>query len=190
MRRMHVRTFVVLLTLLAGLAAAVPIGAGQSAYAGEETRRIKALSPERIAGYLEGRGMGQARAAELNGYPGPKHVLELADRLTLTDAQRQRTRELFERMHAAAVELGQRIVELESGLDAGFAAGEMDADTLKVTLDEISVLEARLRGVHLEAHLEQARILTPNQIRWYARLRGYESGESGPPRAGGHEHGH
>jgi hypothetical protein len=49
-----------------------------SPYAGQQTRAIKALSPEDLAGLLNGEGMGMAKAAELNGYPGPVHVLELA----------------------------------------------------------------------------------------------------------------
>ena len=36
-----------------------------------------------MADLRAGRGMGLALAAELNGYPGPAHVLELADKLDL-----------------------------------------------------------------------------------------------------------
>jgi hypothetical protein len=57
-------------------------------YAGQQARTIKALSDEDIAALLKGDGMGFAKAAELNGYPGPKHVLDLAEKLKLTDAQR------------------------------------------------------------------------------------------------------
>ena len=45
-----------------------------SPYAGQETREIKALSRDEINGYLSGDGMAFAKAAELNHYPGPKHV--------------------------------------------------------------------------------------------------------------------
>jgi hypothetical protein len=48
-------------------------------YAGQQNRTIKALSDEDIVGLLKGDGMGFAKAAELNGYPGPKHVLDLGD---------------------------------------------------------------------------------------------------------------
>ena len=43
----------------------------QSPYAGQESREIKSLSPAEVDGYLAGAGMGFAKAAELNGYPGP-----------------------------------------------------------------------------------------------------------------------
>ena len=58
-----------------------------SPYAGQQARDIKALSPDEIQGYLTGQGMGLAKAAELNGYPGPLHVLELAAELKLTEEQ-------------------------------------------------------------------------------------------------------
>lgn len=56
-------------------------------YAGLETRQIKALSGEPVAELRAGEGMGLALAAELNGYPGPRHVLDLANQLGLTDEQ-------------------------------------------------------------------------------------------------------
>ena len=62
----------------------------QSPYMGQESREIKALSPQEISDYLLGRGMGLAKAAELNGYPGPAHVLELAVQLEITSEQRPR----------------------------------------------------------------------------------------------------
>jgi hypothetical protein len=58
----------------------------QSPYAGMQTRSIKALSTQQIDDLRTGRGMGLALAAELNGYPGPAHVLELSERLALSPA--------------------------------------------------------------------------------------------------------
>jgi hypothetical protein len=62
----------------------------QAPYAGLQMRPIKALSEQQVADLSSGRGMGLALAAELNGYPGPSHVLELADKLDLTTEQRAR----------------------------------------------------------------------------------------------------
>lgn len=42
--------------------------------------------------------MGLAKAAELNGYPGPLHVLELAVDLSLTAEQKAATETLFKSM--------------------------------------------------------------------------------------------
>src|SRR5256886_16049718 len=60
-----------------------------SPYAGQETREIKALSRDEINSYLSGDGIGFAKAAELNHYPGPKHILQLADQLLLSEEQRR-----------------------------------------------------------------------------------------------------
>ena len=35
-------------------------------YAGQQTRTIKALSDQEVSDYVEGRGMGSSKAAELN----------------------------------------------------------------------------------------------------------------------------
>jgi hypothetical protein len=64
-------------------------------YAGQDARTIKALSEEDFAGLRKGEGMGMAKAAELNGYPGPVHVLALARELRLTDSQQQRVTEIL-----------------------------------------------------------------------------------------------
>src|SRR6266478_2961860 len=90
-----------------GLVAAGIFGvrAETSPYAGMQNRGLKALSEQQIEDLRAGRGMGMALAAELNSYPGPAHVLELASALDLSEAQRGRTQALFEEMqksgHAA-----------------------------------------------------------------------------------------
>ena len=52
--------------------------------------------------------MGLALAAELNGYPGPLHVIELADSLRLTPEQRARMEALHTSMTSEAGVLGER----------------------------------------------------------------------------------
>src|SRR6266576_3318683 len=93
----------------------------QTPYAGMQTRSIKALSEQQVADLGAGRGMGLALAAELNGYPGPSHVLELADKLELSADQRSHVQRLFDSMKAEAVPLGSRLIEQESDLDKQFA---------------------------------------------------------------------
>jgi hypothetical protein len=78
----------------------------QSPYSGLQTRSIKALSEQQVADLTAGRGMGLALAAELNGYPGPSHVLELADKLDLSAEQRARVQQLFASMKQEALPLG------------------------------------------------------------------------------------
>src|SRR4051794_23181782 len=74
----------------------------QTPYAGMQARPIKALSEQQVADLAAGRGMGLALAAELNGYPGPTHVLELADRLELSADQRARIKALFQALKAGS----------------------------------------------------------------------------------------
>src|SRR5258708_7085156 len=76
------------------VAAGASLAHSQQPYAGLEGRSIKALSEQQIADLQAGRGMGLALAAELNGYPGPMHVLEFADSLGLSDQQRAKMQEL------------------------------------------------------------------------------------------------
>jgi Spy/CpxP family protein refolding chaperone len=146
-----------------------------SPYAGEEGREIKALSGADVDAYLTGQGMGFAKAAELNGYAGPKHVLELASELDLTAEQRTRTQALFASMQTKAVALGRQLVDEERTLDRLFASTSITQDSLQESVARIGELQADVRAAHLEAHLEQAKILTPEQRAHYLRLRGYHA---------------
>lgn len=155
-------------------------------YAGQQGREVKALSAEDIAGLLRGEGMGLAKAAELNGYPGPAHVLSLAAELNLTEAQRRQVQAVFDRMHTNAVALGAEIVDRERVLDRQFAEGELAADRLAEATTKIAELQGRLRAAHLTAHLETRPLLAPDQLAAYRRLRGY-GGADAPHRH--HHHG-
>ena len=79
-----------------------PPPAQESPYVGLESRDIKSLSQRQIDLYLSGHGMGLALAAELNRYPGPKHVLELSDQLKLTREQKDATQAIYDSMHRDA----------------------------------------------------------------------------------------
>jgi hypothetical protein len=144
-----------------------------SPYVGQKLREIKALSPQEISDYLSGKGMGLAKAAELNGYPGPAHVLELATELKLTPDQKARTEALFKNMEARAITLGKELVEEERVLDSLFASRSVTPEVLAGSLARIARFQGELRQVHLQAHLEQTALLTPDQVRQYNRLRGY-----------------
>lgn len=145
-----------------------------SPYRGQESRAIKALSADEVRDLLAGEGMGLARAAELNGVPGPRHVLDLATDLELGSGQRDRVQAIYHEMNSAARELGARIVELERAMDEGFASRAIEAGTVERLAREIGELGGRLRAVHLVAHLRTAEVLTHDQVRRYAELRGHE----------------
>ncbi len=144
-----------------------------ASYAGQERREIKALSPGEIQDYLAGKGMGLAKAAELNRYPGPAHVLELAEKLRLDAEQKIRSEAIFRAMQAEAMRHGKALVEKERELDRLFASGGVTSEDLRVALEEIGRLQAEVRRTHLQAHIEQRKILTAQQITRYEELRGY-----------------
>ncbi|MDO8386830.1 MAG: periplasmic heavy metal sensor [Polaromonas sp.] len=144
-----------------------------SPYAGQQTREIKALSPAQTADLLAGKGMELAKAAELNGYPGPMHTLELAAQLGLNAEQKQASETLMTRHKAEASDLGAQLVQAERALDQAFASRQIDATRLAALTDNIGRLQALLRKSHLDTHLQQTVLLTPAQITRYAQLRGY-----------------
>jgi len=146
---------------------------GQMPYAGLQQRAVKALSEQQLADLRAARGMGLALAAELNGYPGPLHVLELAEPLQLTDEQRQRMRDLTERMKAEAVPAGEKLIEHERALDQAFAGQTITPVTLSALTAQIGETQGELRAIHLKYHLTTAALLTPHQRHRYAELRGY-----------------
>ena len=156
----------------------------QSPYVGEEKKEIKALSHDEISGLLQGKGMGLAKAAELNRYPGPKHVLELAKQLQLTEQQIEQTNLAFTDMREKAIDLGKQVVEYEKELDELFSSDKISKVNLDSQLQRIGETKAKLRGVHLHAHLQMKKILTRHQVMMYVDLRGYSNA------SGEHKHSH
>ena len=144
-----------------------------SPYADRTAQPIKALTQETLDAYRNGTGAGMAVAAELNGYPGPRHILDLASELNLSADQKSRVQAIYDQMHADAVRTGREIIDREKSLDDAFAHGTAtDADVKKLT-SEIAVLQGKLRYTHLAAHLEAKSLLTAAQIDAYRRARGY-----------------
>ncbi|HMI95302.1 MAG TPA: Spy/CpxP family protein refolding chaperone [Micropepsaceae bacterium] len=145
----------------------------ESPYQGMQSRTVKALSEQQVADLNAGRGMGMALAAELNGYPGPSHVLELADKLQLKPDQVADVRSLFESMKRESIPLGAMLIEEERELDRQFASRAVTPESLRATTAAIARTQGELRETHLKYHLSTAALLDPEQMRRYARLRGY-----------------
>lgn len=153
-------------------------------YAGMQTRTVSSLSPADITDIEAGRGWGLALPAELNGYPGPLHVIELAEPLKLTAEQRRKVEAVFKAMRARASAAGTAFIAAEKRLDETFRSGRATPDVLRTRIEEAALKRAELRRAHLDAHLETAALLTAEQKTRYARLRGY--GETKPPARGSH----
>lgn len=155
---------------------ALAFAAESSPYAGEQTRAIKALSASEMNQLLAGHGMGLARAAELNSYPGPRHVLDLAPELGLQPAQTAELTRVFDAMKAAALPLGRELVARETELDRLFASRRAAPDSVLALTREIGRLQGELRAVHLNAHVATVAVLSPAQVARYDELRGYTAG--------------
>ena len=146
-------------------------------------RPIAALAPERVADLLAGRGAGYALAAELNRYPGPAHVLDLADKLHLGPREKGAIERVRDEMRRDARRLGRELVSLERKLDAAFESGTIAPAQVAGLTSRIARVEGALRAVHLKAHLRVKELLTPAQVAHYDVLRGY-----GSRRGGDHDH--
>ena len=147
-----------------------------SPYAGQEARQIKALSATEIAAYVEGKGQGFAKPAELNGYPGPMHVLELSDQLALTSQQKAASSALLATHKAQVRELGLNFIAAEAALEKLFSSKLATADALRIAIDESAKIHSQIRAAHLETHLQQTALLSNEQNTLYQRLRGYNTG--------------
>jgi hypothetical protein len=146
---------------------------GHSPYAGFGKRSLKALSEQQLEDLREGRGMGLALPAELNGYPGPLHALELASQLGLSPDQKSRMEKLYAAMKAEAIDLGRRLIEQETALDEHFAQRKITPRSLSDITTAIGATQARLRHAHLKYHLLTQDLLKPEQVKTYNMLRGY-----------------
>jgi hypothetical protein len=121
--------------------------------------------------------MGLALPAELNGYPGPVHLLELGDRIDLSPEQKTAIQRLFDSMKAEAVPLGERLIEQEAALDRLFAGHTATVATIADAVAAIGETQGRLRNAHLKYHLSTVALLQPDQIERYRALRGYDDAQ-------------
>ena len=146
-----------------------------------ETTPRSGLSDEQRAQYLNGEGMGFARPAELNHYPGPRHVLDNADKLQLSSDQLGKTQELFQEVHTKAQALGKQIVAKEDELDSLFRDQRADVEKITNLTSEIARLQGELRALHLSMHIRERALLSPDQVAKYDSLRNYVPGSNPPP---------
>lgn len=167
--------------IVAALSALLPMAAsgqdhghGTSApYAGLETREIKSLSDQDIEELRRGGGWGLALPAELNGRPGPLHLLELRDELQLSADQVQAISALYADMREAAITAGERFIAAEAAISDAFAGPDLTEAALRALLAEAAEARAALRFIHLSRHLSTPALLSAAQIHRYNVLRGY-----------------
>ena len=144
-----------------------------SKYVGEEYRKIKSLSPDDAEELKKRGGWGLAKAAEINGLPVPAHILEMEDKIYLTDKQKKKIQKIYNEMKGEAIALGKQLIRLEMGLNRGFSNRNINQELLENYVREIEKVRAKLMIVHLSTHLQTPNILTNKQIILYNKLRGY-----------------
>ena len=144
-----------------------------SKYSGEENRDIKSLSSDDIKELTNGGGWGLAKAAELNGYPGPVHIFQIEKEINLTQEQKNKVNVLFKQMKKEAISLGVQLIKLEKQLNISFQNKTINQNSLENQIFNIMEVRKKLRLVHLSTHLETPKILTKEQIVLYNKLRGY-----------------
>ncbi|MFV8830339.1 hypothetical protein [Alkalihalobacterium sp. APHAB7] len=159
-----------------------------SPYVELTNQEIKALPEGRIQALLNGAGAGYALSAELNSYPGPLHTLELALELSLSDEQKEKTEKLYNGMKEEAQKIGEQIVNLELQLENAFRSKTITKNDVDNMTNQISILDGKLRSVHLNAHIDMIDVLTNEQIKLYDELRGYSSDHDHTDH--NHHHGH
>lgn len=157
----------------AAVSLAQPAGSAPSPYAGQMGSPVRGLSPQEVEDLRDGRGAGLARMAELNGYPGPVHTLELRRELGLSGAQVKQIENLRDTTIAQAKQLGEEILEREARLSAAFAGRTIAESDMAAQVSELAGLYGRLRATHLRAHLVMRSILSESQVARYSALRGY-----------------
>ena len=145
-----------------------------SSYIEQLDSPVRGLSTQEVDNLLNGRGAGYARLAELNGYPGPRHVLDLSSQLDLSTQQVKEIQVAFEQMQSQAKNLGRTIVNKEQKLSHAFASGNIINAELERETAELARLYGKLRTTHLQAHLQITPLLSAQQIEKYNRLRGYK----------------
>ncbi|MEL6527492.1 MAG: hypothetical protein AAFQ07_17460 [Chloroflexota bacterium] len=182
--RASIIVLIALLVVILAVATAQDVTPTPSDYVDLQFTEIRGLSTEQIEGYQIGAGLGFALPAELNGYPGPRHVLDLAVDLELTSTQQVAIQALYDDMLPQAIELGEQILAQEEAIELAFRDGTVTDIFLQESLAEAGRLESELRYVHLSTHLATIDILTEHQVRQYNVLRGYDaesdhSGHSG-----------
>lgn len=164
-----------LLALIAGCAVPARPPETSNPYVDLHGSSIRGLSQEEIDGLRKGEGMQYALAAELNGYPGPKHILDLDAELELAAEQRAEVRALYEETVEEARRVGEELLDAYQRMDQLFRSGEAEQDETLIDdlAIEISAAEGELRSIHLRAHLHAYPILTEEQRAEYMQLRGY-----------------
>lgn len=172
------RSFIVLLAFIIAVLMIVSssnLSNAQSPYTSQLNSPVRGLSAQEVDDLINGRGAGYARTAELNHYPGPKHVLDMKQELALSPEQEQQIEVIFSQMNMKAKQVGREIVEHEQQFSNVFAQGEISESDINEQARRLGMLYGQYRSIHLQPHLKVRQLLSPEQIAKYDQLQGYSN---------------
>lgn len=151
-------------------------GGHSTPYAGFEKREIASLSASDVEELQRGGGWGLALPAELQGKPGPSHLLELKKDLALSTEQVDTFDQMYNEMRGEAITAGEVLIAAERALSDALAQVALSPAKLRELVDIAADARAELRYIHLSRHLGTTAHLTREQIHKYNVLRGYQGG--------------
>ena len=131
---------------------------------------VKSLSPEEYSAYQDGDKMDMVKVAEINNYPAPGEVLAREKELKLSVIQKVQLKAAIEALDFKAKEMGRFIIQHEKKLDDLFSSRKVDEGSLIYYCNQIGLYQGELRNAHLQAHLKAVRILTPDQLKKFAKI--------------------
>ena len=79
-----------------------------------------------------------SKAAELNGVPGPAHLLEMKDEIPLDAMQVSTITQIFEQMRKQAIRQGLKLIALDLKLESHFQNRTITDAILRSSLDAIA----------------------------------------------------
>lgn len=133
---------------------------------------IRSLPGRDIVALAGGEGGGLAKIADLNGYPGPRHVLDMDAHLNLTTRQREQLRQVMSTMEADAKEVATRYLSALAQLEEDTRQGSLSGDQFLKRYRAVEALRTELGAVHLITHFKTKDLLTPAQVATYYKPQG------------------
>ena len=167
---------------LGGLGAVAGLGSAEAAWAqqhgghgpesaGQGQKAVALSCAEQFEAVVrEGYAFGMAFAADRNGYPGPRHILELKTQLGLTADQEAKVTELMHAMLAESRPKGARLLEAERRLERLYADGVADEASVRAAVAEAERARSELRLAHLLIHLRARDLLSREQRDAYRKI--------------------
>jgi Spy/CpxP family protein refolding chaperone len=136
---------------------------------------IPSLTYEEYMNYKMGKDPGMAKAADMNNYPGPMHVLNWEKELKLSVNQKSQIQSIYDIMKKKTAEMGDLIFKEEKKLNDLFASGKANEGSIIYYSNKIGLLQGELRNTYLQAHLKTQQMLTIDQVKKYRKLRNYSN---------------